>query len=143
MEETRPLPGRAGRLQAQPMTRADSPGHLIGAWRASLLQMCAFLPGQASRGRDHREGPEQEQRQVRDPRSLPPFLPQRGKFQTAYKAVPSSVHACGGSPVRTGEATGGCAWACAAKPSWLGRGGAVLKRLRVRGGAASREAGPR
>ena len=55
MEETRPLPGRAGRLQAQPMTLADSPGHLIGAWRASLLQMCAFLPGQASRGRDHRE----------------------------------------------------------------------------------------
>ena len=46
MEETRPLPGGAGRLRAQPMTRADSPGHLIGAWRASLLQMCAFLPGQ-------------------------------------------------------------------------------------------------
>lgn len=38
MEETRPFPGRAGWLQAQPMTRADSPGHLIGAWRANLLQ---------------------------------------------------------------------------------------------------------
>ena len=32
MEETRPLPGGAGWLRAQPMTRADSPGHLIRAW---------------------------------------------------------------------------------------------------------------
>lgn len=71
MEETRPLPGGAGQPQAQPMTRADSPGHLIGAWRASSLQLCAFLPGQASHGRDHREGPGQEPRQVWGPRSLP------------------------------------------------------------------------
>ena len=134
MEETRPLPGGAGRLRAQPMTRADSPGHLIGAWRASLLQMCAFLPGQASRGRDHREGPEQEQRQVWGPRSLPPSLPQWGKFQTTYKAVPSPVHECGGSLVRTGEARGGYARACTPKPSWLGWGGAVFKQPRVRGG---------
>ena len=144
MEETRPLPGGAGWLRAQPMTRADSPGHLIRAWRASLLQMCAFLPGQASRGQDHREGPEQEQRQVWGPRCLPPSLPQWGKFQTAYKAVPSPVRECGGSPVRTGEARGGCAWARTSKASWLGRGRAVLKQPRVRGGGRepSREAGP-
>ena len=75
MEETRPLPGGAGRPQAQPMTRADNPGHLIGARRASSLHLCAFLPGQASRGRDHREVPEKEPRQVGGPRSLPlPFL---------------------------------------------------------------------
>ena len=89
MEETRPLPGGAGWLRAQPMTRADSPGHLIRAWRASLLQMCAFLPGQASRGQDHRKGPEQEQRQVWGPRCLPPSLPQWGKFQTATKLSPA------------------------------------------------------
>lgn len=72
MEETRPLPFGAGRLQA--MTQADSPGHLIGAWGGQL----AANAYASCRDRHHAAGTMKGARtgagRSAEPQGLLPFL---------------------------------------------------------------------